>query len=87
MTKVTVGTWGKSLAVRVPQDMARLAGLVDGEQVEIEVKDGDILIRRTDAKAEALAEAMAALEEISADRKGRSLAGVSIRELIDEGRK
>jgi antitoxin MazE len=87
MTKVTVGTWGKSLAVRVPQDMARMAGLVEGEQVEIEVKDGDILIRRADAKAEARADALAALEEIIADRKGRSLAGVSIRELIDEGRK
>lgn len=87
MTKVTVGTWGKSLAVRVPQDMARQAGLVDGELVEIEVKDGDILIRRSDARAEARADALAALEEIIANRKGRSLAGLSIRDLIDEGRK
>jgi antitoxin component of MazEF toxin-antitoxin module len=87
MTKVTVGTWGKNLAVRVPQDMARLAGLVDGEQVEIEVKDGDILIRRSDAKTKARTEALAAMERIIERSKGVTLGDVTLRELIDDGRR
>lgn len=87
MTKVTVGIWGKSLAVRVPQDMARLAGLIDGEQVEIEVKDGDILIRRSDARAHARAESLAAMARIVERSKGATLGDVTLRELIDEGRR
>ncbi|HWU12497.1 MAG TPA: AbrB/MazE/SpoVT family DNA-binding domain-containing protein [Caulobacter sp.] len=87
MTKVTVGRWGKSLALRMPLDVVQASGLADGEQVEVELKDGDIVIRRSDAWAEARTRALAALEEIRADSKGRTLGGVSIRELIDEGRR
>jgi antitoxin component of MazEF toxin-antitoxin module len=86
-TEATIGTWGKSLAVRMPLDVVRSAGLLDGEKVEIEVRDGDIIIRRSDARAEARARALAALNEITADSKGRTLGGISIRELIDEGRR
>ena len=85
--EVTVGTWGKSLALRMPLDVVRSVGLLDGEKVEIEVRDGDIIIRRADARVEARARARKALEEIIADSKGRTLGGVSIRELIDEGRR
>ena len=53
MSQVRVGKWGKSLAIRVPLDVARTSGLSDGEAVEIETLDGDILIRRRAAKAEA----------------------------------
>lgn len=87
MTKATVGTWGKSLAVRVPADVARLVGLSEGESVEFEAVDGDIIIRRDEAKDERrrrAAEAVAAIREL---RKGHRLGGISIRELIDEGRK
>lgn len=86
MTKVTVGTWGKSLAVRVPLEVARAAGLVEGEQVEIDTRDGDIVIRRSDAQAEARARALAAVERIIANRRGKTRAGITLRELIDEGR-
>src|SRR3954468_11071431 len=85
--EATVGTWGKSLAVRIPLDIVRSAGLSDGEKVEIEVKNGDIVIHRADARAEARARARAAFDEIIADSKGRTLGGISIRELIDEGRR
>jgi antitoxin component of MazEF toxin-antitoxin module len=85
--EATVGTWGKSLAVRIPLDVVRSAGLSDGEKVEIEVKNGDIVIHRADARAETRARALAAFDEIIADSKGRTLGGVSIRELIDEGRR
>ena len=51
-----VGKWGKSLAIRVPMEVARAAGLT-------------------------------AAEEIIAESRRRSLGGVSIRELLDDGRR
>jgi antitoxin MazE len=46
MSQVTVGKWGKSLAVRLPTDIAKAAGLCEGQSVEVEAQDGDIVIRR-----------------------------------------
>jgi antitoxin component of MazEF toxin-antitoxin module len=46
MSQVTIGKWGKNLAVRFPSEIAKAAGLSDGERVEIETLDGDIVIRR-----------------------------------------
>ena len=46
MPNVTVGKWGKNLAVRLPGQIAKTAGLTHGEHVEIETRDGDIVIRR-----------------------------------------
>ena len=46
MNHVTVGRWGKNLAVRVPQDIANLTGLREGERVEIEAQQDAIVIRR-----------------------------------------
>jgi antitoxin MazE len=45
MSRVTVGKWGKTLAVRVPGDVARAVGLREGERVEIQTQDGAIIIR------------------------------------------
>lgn len=86
MTQAIVGKWGKSLAIRVPLDVARAVGLTDGESVEIESVNGDIQIRRSAARAEARRDAMAAIEEILEASKGHRLDGLTIRELIDEGR-
>ncbi len=86
MTKAIVGTWGKSLAVRVPADVARIAGLSDGEAVEVESIDGNIVIRRDEAKLAKRQDALAAAEAIIAARKGVRLDGLSIRDLINEGR-
>jgi antitoxin MazE len=47
MSKVIVGRWGKSLAIRLPSEIAKAAGLRDGERVEIEAHDSEIVIRRT----------------------------------------
>lgn len=87
MSRVLVGKWGKNLAIRVPGDVARAAGLTDGEQVEIEAQDGDLVIRRPAARARAIAAAEAAAREIVEESKRYSLGGVSIRELRDEGRR
>ena len=46
MSHVTVGKWGKNLAVRFPGDVAREVGLREGERVEIVPQDGAIVIRR-----------------------------------------
>jgi antitoxin MazE len=46
MPDVIVGRWGKSLAVRLPGDVARRAGIGDGERVQIEAHDAEIVIRR-----------------------------------------
>jgi antitoxin MazE len=46
MVQVTVGKWGNNLAVRLPGEIVQAARLHDGERVEIETQDGDIVIRR-----------------------------------------
>jgi antitoxin MazE len=46
MAQVTIGKWGKNLAIRFPGEIAKAAGLSDGERVEIETNDGNIFIRR-----------------------------------------
>ena len=86
MAKAIVGTWGKSLAVRVPADVARLTGIVDGEEVEIEEIDGAIVIRRDEARSARQQQALAAAQAIMKMAKGHRLDGLSIRELINEGR-
>ncbi len=87
MSEVIVGKWGKNLAIRVPIEIARGLGLSDGEAVEIAAVDGDIHIRRHGAKAEARRKAEIAAEEIMANAQHRTLGGLSIRELREEGRR
>ena len=87
MSHSVVGKWGKNLAIRVPMDVARASGLADGETVEVEMEDGDLVIRRRAAHARARQDAEAAAAEIIADSRHHSLGDISIRELIDEGRR
>lgn len=46
MSNVTVGRWGKNLAIRFPGDIAKAVGLGEGEHVEIETRGSEIVIRR-----------------------------------------
>ncbi len=46
MSQVTIGKWGKNLAIRLPGEIVKAAGLSTGERVEIETHDRDIVIRR-----------------------------------------
>jgi antitoxin MazE len=85
MSQVIIGKWGKNLAIRVPAEIARTAGLTDGERVEIEVHDGDIIIRRPVANARA--DAQAAAEEIIKESERYTLGDTTIGELLDEGRR
>lgn len=87
MTQVIVGKWGKNLAIRVPAEVARTSGLNDGEQVEIEIQDGDLLIRRPAAHARHRQDARNAADEIIAESKKYSLRGLPLSELVNEGRR
>jgi antitoxin component of MazEF toxin-antitoxin module len=71
----------------VPAEVAETTGLSDGERVEIEVQGGDILVRRQSARTEARKRAEEAAERIIAERKNYTLGDITIRELIDEGRR
>ena len=85
MSRVTVGKWGKNLAIRVPFEVAETSGLSEGEEVEIEAKDGDLVIHRPAARVRA--DARKAAAEIRKHSRGRSLDGVSIKKLIEDGRR
>jgi antitoxin MazE len=85
MSRVTVGKWGKDLAISVPMEIAALSGLSDGEQVEIEAMDGDLVIRRPAAHSRA--DAQKAAEELINESRAYSLGDVTIQDLINEGRR
>ena len=46
MSHITVGRWGKNLAIRFPGEIANAAGIREGEQVEIDTRGDEIVIRR-----------------------------------------
>jgi antitoxin component of MazEF toxin-antitoxin module len=88
MNQITVGTWGEAMASGVLQDAGRAAGLVDGERVEIEAKDGDIVIRRArKTPVKGSPEALAAVERLIENSRGVTLGDVTIRDLMEEGRR
>lgn len=87
MSQSVIGKWGKNLAVRVPVDVARAAGLSDGERVQVEMLDGDIVIRRRAVQARARQDAEAAAADIIAESRRHSLEKTSVRELLEEGRR
>jgi antitoxin component of MazEF toxin-antitoxin module len=86
MTEAIVSRDGESLAICFQSEVAESIGLAEGERVEIEVWNGDILVRRQSAHVGARKQAEQAAAEIMAERKNYSLGGITARELIDEGR-
>ena len=46
MSQAIIGKWGRSLAIRIPGEVANAAGIGAGQYVEIEVRDGHVVIRR-----------------------------------------
>ena len=46
MAQVTVGKWGKNLAIRLPGAIVKVARLSNGEKVEVEAHDGKIIVKR-----------------------------------------
>jgi antitoxin MazE len=46
MSRITVGKWGKNLAIRFPGEIAEAVGLTEGERVDIAIENDRIVIRR-----------------------------------------
>ena len=46
MSQAIIGRWGKNLAVRFPAEVAKAAGLDDGQRVELVMQDGEVIIRK-----------------------------------------
>lgn len=46
MSQAIIGRWGKNLAVRFPAEVAKAAGLGDGQRVELVPQDGAVVIRK-----------------------------------------
>jgi antitoxin component of MazEF toxin-antitoxin module len=46
MTIATIGRWGGNLAIRLPKDFAQRAQFREGDQVELDEVDGEIILRK-----------------------------------------
>lgn len=44
--KIHVRQWGNSIGVRIPQHLAKEAGLVDGTELEVNVVDHNIILSK-----------------------------------------
>ena len=47
MPHIRVGRWGNNLAVRFPVEIAAAAAICEGERVEIDAQEDEIVIRRS----------------------------------------
>ncbi len=84
MSDSVVRKWGKILAIRIPMEVSRAAGLTEGEKVEVATQAGDIVGHRQEARIRSRQDAEAAAEEIIAESRRHSLGGVSIRGLVED---
>lgn len=49
-TQVQIAKWGNSLGLRVPRDVAARAGLKEGTRVDLEAKNGRIVVTRSNRR-------------------------------------
>jgi antitoxin MazE len=50
MVQAVIGRWGKNLAIRLPAEVAKSAGLGEGERVEIVSSGKDVIVRKLPAE-------------------------------------
>ncbi len=43
---VTIARWGNSLGVRIPKSVLQTAHLSEGDRVDVEGRDGEVLVKR-----------------------------------------
>jgi antitoxin MazE len=48
VARAIVGKWGRTLAVRISSDIAKAARLQSGARVDVEARDGVVVIRPAD---------------------------------------
>jgi antitoxin MazE len=75
-----VAKWGNSLAVRIPQQLAKEIGLIDGGEVEIVAIDGNLTIKPRKQKQYSLDELIAGITPVN--RHTEIDTGVSVGEEI-----
>jgi antitoxin MazE len=75
-----VAKWGNSLAVRIPQHLAKEIGLSDGAEVEIVAIDGNLTIKPRRQKQYSLDELIAGITP--ANRHGEIDTGRSVGEEV-----
>ena len=46
MSRAIIGRWGKNLAIRLPAEIAKTAGLSNGQRVEIMSSGEEVVIRK-----------------------------------------
>ena len=61
---VNVAKWGNSLAIRIPQNIAREIDIAEGSEVDFIVKDGNLTIKPIKRKRYSLSELV---EQITPD--------------------
>ena len=49
MAQAVIGRWGKNLAIRLPAEVAKTAGLGEGERVEIVSSGEEVIVRKLPA--------------------------------------
>ncbi len=64
-----VAKWGNSLAVRIPQHLAKEIGLSDGAEVEIGLSDGNLTIKPRKQKQYSLDELIAGITPTNRHRE------------------
>lgn len=75
-----VAKWGNSLAVRIPQHLAKEVELIAGGEVEIVAIDGNLVIKPKRQKQYSLAELIAGITP--ENRHGEIETGVSVGEEV-----
>jgi antitoxin MazE len=75
-----VAKWGNSLAVRIPQHLAREIGLSDGAEVEIVTIDGNLTIKPRRQKQYTLDELVAGITQTN--RHAQIDTGLSVGEEV-----
>ena len=75
-----VAKWGNSLAVRIPQHLAKESGLSDGAEVEIVAIDGNLTIKPRRQKQYSLDELIAGITPTN--RHGEIDTGMSVGEEV-----
>jgi antitoxin MazE len=50
MAQAVIGHWGKNLAIRLPAEVAKTAGLGEGERVEIVSSGEEVIVRKLPAE-------------------------------------
>lgn len=50
MAQAVIGRWGKNLAIRLPAEVVKTAGLDEGERVEIVSSGDEVVVRKLPAQ-------------------------------------